>query len=163
MDMGALAAQALVALLLLLGLAGVILPFLPGAPLIFGGILLQAWMTNFSPIDGHRLLILAGLAVLAQVLEWLAWVLGVKWLGGSMWAILGAVVGAGVCIFFGLPGLLIGLVVGAVTGEFLRSGKLAHSLTSGFGALVGLILGFLGRVALAFSMVALFLWWLWGG
>jgi uncharacterized protein YqgC (DUF456 family) len=160
-DMLAFSVQALVALLLLLGLLGTVLPFLPGAPLIFAGILLHAWMTDFSPITGQRLLILLGLAIAAQGLEWLGWALGVKWLGGSLWAVLGSLAGAGVCLFFGLPGLLAGLLVGAIAGELLRSGSLMSSLTAGVGVLVGTMLGFFGRIAMTLSMVALFLWWLW--
>lgn len=163
MDMLAFSVQALVALLLLLGLVGTVLPFLPGAPLIFAGILLHAWMTDFSPITGQRLLILLGLAIAAQGLEWLGWALGVTWLGGSLWAVLGSLVGAAVCLFFGLPGLLVGLLVGAIAGELLRSGRFAHSLSAGVGVLIGTILGFFGRIAMTLSMVALFLWWLWHG
>ena len=156
-----IAIHALVACLLLAGLAGAVLPFLPGTPLIFLGALVHALATNFSPISAGRLLVLGGLTVLAYLLEYAGGALGVKKCGGSAWAIVGALVGAVVGVFFGPPGLLIGPVVGAVAGELLKSGELRHSLKAGFGALAGLVFGLLARLALAVTMVGLVLWWLW--
>jgi len=156
-----IAIHALVACLLLAGLAGSVLPFLPGTPLIFLGALVHALATDFSPITAGRLLLLAGLTVLAYLLEYAGGALGVKKFGGSAWAVAGALVGVVVGLFFGLPGLLIGPVVGAVAGELLKSGGLRRSLKAGIGALVGLMLGLFARVTLAFAMVSLFLWWLW--
>jgi uncharacterized protein len=73
------------------------------------------------------------------------------------------VVGGVVGLFFGPPGLLIGPVIGAVAGELIKSGEVAHSLKAGFGALVGIAVAILGRFALAFTMVGLILWWTWRG
>lgn len=163
MDLLLLFAYILVAALLIAGLAGSVLPLLPGTPLILAAALLHALVTDFSPIGAGRLLLLAGLAALAYVLEYVAGAVGVKKFGGSAWAIVGAVVGAVVGLFFGPPGLLIGPVIGAVGGELLKSGEVEHSLKAGFGALVGIAVAVLGRFALAFTMVVLMLWWLWRG
>jgi hypothetical protein len=65
-------------------------------------------------------------------------------------------------LFFGPPGLLVGPVVGAVAGELFKSGEMEHSLKAGLGALVGLAVALLARFALAFTMVGLIVWWLWG-
>ena len=161
MDPTLIAIHALVACLLLAGLAGSILPFLPGTPLIFLGALVHALATDFSPISAVRLLVLAGLTVLAYLMEYAAGALGAKKFGGSVWAVVGALVGAVVGLFFGPPGLVIGPVLGAVAGELLKSGELRHSLKAGIGALAGLALGLLARLALAVTMVGLVLWWLW--
>ena len=158
-----IAAYGLVAVLLIAGLAGSVLPILPGTPLILAAALLQGLVTDFNPIGAGRLLLLAGLAALAYVLEYVAGAVGVKKFGGSAWAIVGAVVGAVVGLFFGPPGLLIGPVIGAVAGELIKSGEVEHSLKAGFGALVGIAVAILGRFALAFTMVGLILWWLWRG
>ena len=163
MDLLLLFAYILVAALLIAGLAGSLLPLLPGTPLILAAALLHALVTDFSPIGVGRLLVLAGLAVLAYVLEYVAGAVGVKKFGGSVWAIVGAVVGALVGLFFGPAGLLIGPVVGAVAGELIKSGEVEHSLKAGFGALVGMAVALLGRFALAFAMVGLVLWWMWRG
>jgi uncharacterized protein YqgC (DUF456 family) len=156
-------AYALVAGLLAAGLAGSVLPFLPGTPLILAGALVHALVTDFTPIGVGRLLILAAITALAQVLDYLAGALGAKKFGGSLWAVIGAVIGGVLGLFFGPPGLVLGPVVGAIAGEFLKSGELEHSLRAGFGALVGMAVGLLARFTLAFTMVGLFLWWLWRG
>ena len=77
-----------VAVLLITGPAGSLLPFLPGTPLILGAALLHALVTDFSPIGVGRLLMLAGLAALAYVLEYVAGAVGAKKFGGSAWAFL---------------------------------------------------------------------------
>ena len=157
------AAYVLVAVLLVVGLAGSLLPLLPGTPLILAAALLHALVTDFSPIGIGRLLVLAGLTALAYGLEYVAGAVGVKRFGGSVWAVIGALAGAVVGLFFGPLGLLVGPVVGAVGGELLKSGDPEHSLKAGFGALIGMVCGLLARFALAFTMVGLFLWWLWRG
>ncbi len=156
-------AYLLVAALLVVGLAGSLLPFLPGTPLILAGALVHALVSDFSPIGFGRLLVLAGLSALAFVLDYVAGAVGTKRFGGSAWAVGGALIGAVVGLFFGPPGLLLGPVLGAVAGELLRSGDPEHSLKAGFGAAVGLVCGLLARFALAFTMVGLFVWWLWRG
>jgi uncharacterized protein YqgC (DUF456 family) len=87
-------AYGLVAVLLIAGLAGSLLPLLPGTPLILAAALLHALVTDFNPLGAGRLLALAGLAAFAYVLEYVASAVGVKKFGGSVWAIVGAVVGA---------------------------------------------------------------------
>ena len=163
MDPILLATYVLVTALLIAGLAGSLLPFLPGAPLILGAALVHALATDFNPIGAGRLFVLAGLTAFAYALDYIAGAVGAKKFGGSVWAVVGALVGAVVGLFFGPPGLLIGPVVGAVAGELLKSGEFEHSLKAGFGALVGMAVALLARFALAFTMVGLFLWWLWQG
>jgi len=152
-----------VGLLMLAGLAGSVLPFLPGPPLIFAGALVYALATDWTPIGIGRLAILGALAVLAYVLGHLASALGAKRFGGSWWAVVGALVGAVIGIFLGPLGLLFGPVLGAVAGEFLKSGDLEASTRSGLGALVGMAIGIAANLGLAIVMVALFLWWAWRG
>lgn len=145
------------------GLAGSVLPFLPGPPLIFAGALVYAFATNWMPIGIGRLAILGVLAVLAYALGHAASALGAKRFGGSRWAVVGALVGAVIGIFFGPIGLLFGPVIGAVAGEFLKSGDLEVSTRSGVGALVGMAVGIAANLSVAIIMVALFLWWAWRG
>jgi len=77
--------------------------------------------------------------------------------------VVGALVGAVIGIFFGPVGLLFGPVIGAVGGEFLKSGDLETSTRSGVGALVGMAVGIAANLSVAIIMVALFLWWAWRG
>ena len=99
--------------------------------------------------------------MLAFVLSHVASALGAKRFGGSWWAAAGAVVGAVIGVFFGPLGLLFGPVIGAVAGEFLRSGNVKESTRSRLGTLVGMAMGTVANLALAIVMVALFLWWAW--
>jgi uncharacterized protein YqgC (DUF456 family) len=155
------AAYGLVAILLLAGLVGSILPFLPGTPLILAGSLLYAVVTDFDPIGVGRLLILTGIAALAYSLDYLAGAVGVKKLGGSRWAMAGAVVGAVVGIFFGPLGIILGPILGAVGLELLVSRELGTSVRSGFGTVLGMLFGLAIKFSLAVVMVGLFIWWIW--
>ena len=92
-----------VGLLMLAGLAGSVLPFLPGPPLIFAGALVYAFATSWMAIGIGRLAILGALAVLAYVLGHAASALGAKRFGGSWWAVVGALVGAVIGVFLGPP------------------------------------------------------------
>jgi uncharacterized protein YqgC (DUF456 family) len=156
-------AYVFVALLLLAGLAGSVLPFLPGTPLILAGALVYALVTGFEPIGAGRLLILSGLTALAHILDYVGGAAGAKRFGGSRWAVIGAVIGGLIGFFFGPLGVLLGPVVGAVSGELLRSGELRNSLRSGIGAVVGMAAGAAAKFALAITMVGLVVWWIWRG
>ena len=98
---------ALVAVLFIAGLAGSVLPALPGGVLILAGAVVYAMATGFDPIGPGRLAILALMMAVAYGLDYAAGALGVRRFGGSGWAVAGAVVGALVGLFFGLPGLLL--------------------------------------------------------
>jgi uncharacterized protein len=145
--------------LLVLGLAGTIVPFLPGTPLIVAAAFVHAMATGWTPIGVGRLAILAALAALGLVLHHVAGMLGARRGGGSAWAMGGAVVGGIVGLFFGLPGLALGPPLGAIGGELLKSGNLAASIHTGVATFIGMVAGAVANVALAVVMIALFLWW----
>lgn len=149
--------------LMLGGLGGTVLPILPGPVLIPAGAALYAVATGFTPIDGWRLGILTGLAVLAYALAHPLMALGARRFGASAWAIWGALLGALVGILFAPVGLVLGPMIGAVVGELIRTRELRQSLRSGLGALVGILFSGLVTLGLALAMVALFFWWVWRG
>jgi uncharacterized protein YqgC (DUF456 family) len=157
------AVHIVVGLLMAAGLAGSVLPFLPGPPLIFAGALVYAFATGWTPIGIGRLAILGALAAAAYVLSHAASAMGARRFGGSWWAVAGALVGAVIGIFFGPVGLLLGPVAGAIGGELLQTGDLERSTRSGMGALVGLAIGVAANLGMAIAMVALFVWWAWRG
>jgi uncharacterized protein YqgC (DUF456 family) len=144
---------------MVLGLVGTVVPFLPGTPLVFLGALVYAFATAWSPIGAGRLVILGALTLLAHVLHYVAGALGVRRAGGSAWGGLGALLGAIVGVFFGLPGLFIGPMLGAIAGELLRSGELGTSIRTGIAAVVGMLLGAVANFTIAVVMIALFFWW----
>jgi uncharacterized protein YqgC (DUF456 family) len=149
-----------VGVLLVVGLLGTVAPFLPGTPLIVLGALVHAVATGWHPITVGRLAILAALAALGHLLHYLAGALGARHAGGGAWAVAGALVGGVVGLFFGLPGLLLGPPLGAISGQLLKSRNLAASVRTGIAAFVGMVAGAVANFAIGVTMIALFVWWL---
>lgn len=145
------------AILTVTGLTGLLLPFLPGAPLIFFGLLLGAWAENFHYVGIWTLLALAGMTLLTYLVEFAASALGVKKFDGSNRAMLGAVLGGVVGLFLGIPGIILGPFAGAVIGELSLQRPLDQAGRSGFGTVVGLAIGLAGKLAIGIAMVGLFL------
>ena len=141
----------------IIGLSGLLLPVVPGAPILFLGLLLGAWAEDFRYVGIWTLLILGGMAGLTYVVEFAASILGVRKFGGSRRAMVGAVLGGIVGIFLGIPGILFGPFVGAVIGELSLQRSLDQAGRAGFGTVVGLALGVAGKLAIGIAMIGLFL------
>lgn len=143
-------------LLILIGLAGLILPAIPGAPLLFAGLFLAAWAEDFAYVGKGTLTILGLLALLTYGVDLWATMFGAKKFGASKRAIVGALVGAVIGIFFGFPGILFGPFIGAVIGELSTRRGLQAAARAGLGATIGLVLGAALKIALAFSIIGIF-------
>ena len=146
----------LAAMLIVIGLAGTILPALPGVPLVFAGMLLTAWVGHFEEINVWTVALLALLTLLALALDFLAGILGAKRVGASKAALWGAMIGTLVGIFFGVPGLLLGPFIGALGGELLSGAGITRSTHVGFATWIGLLFGTLAKLALSFAMLGIF-------
>jgi len=144
------------ALLMLVGLAGTLLPLIPGIPLMMGGMLLAAWAGDFVRVGWTTLAVLGGLTVLSLVIEAVAAALGAKRVGASRAAVVGAAIGALVGFFAGFIGLIIGPFVGAMAGELLARGREARAVEVGFGAWLGFLVGTVAKVGIAFVMLGIF-------
>lgn len=153
--------------LILIGLAGTVLPALPGLPLIFAGMLLAAWAGEFQQVGIVMLVFLGLLTLLSLGIDLWATALGAKRVGASRKAIIGAVLGTVVGLAFGPLGLLFGPFAGALAGELLhrRSVGVQHlgdAAKIGFGTWMGILFGVVLKLGLAFAMLGLFAlaWWL---
>lgn len=146
----------LAGVLIVLGLAGLILPVLPGIPLLYAGLILLAWAGDFVHVGWITLTLLGVLTLLSYGIDFLATALGAKRFGASARAVVGATIGAVAGLFFGLPGILLGPFVGAVLGEFSRKATLHQATQAGVGATLGLLFGVLLKLALAFTMLGVF-------
>lgn len=142
--------------MVVVGVAGVILPVLPGLPLVFFGMLLAAWADGFDRIGALTLVVLGLLTALSLVVDFLASAMGAKRAGASRLAVIGALAGSVVGIFFGLPGLLAGPFIGALAGELIHARRLAQATRVGVATWIGLLLGTALKVGLAFAMLGLF-------
>ncbi len=144
--------------LMLIGLIGSALPFVPGSPLILLGAFIYAWYTDFLVVTWGTLVILLLLTVLSQILDYLASILGAKKFGASRWGMSGAFLGGIIGLFSGgILGILIGPFIGALLLEFLHGQDLPASLKIGLGTLVGFLGGAIGKIIIALTMVGIFL------
>lgn len=141
-----------------IGLLGIVLPVLPGTTLILAAMLL------------HKLLLPGDLswAMLAWIaLVWFVSVLvdfggvliGTRLCGGGKWGMAGATGGALVGMFFSLPMLVLGTVLGAMAAEkFIARKSHRASLLAGAGAALGFVISTVGRAFCAALMILLFVW-----
>ena len=144
------------AVLIIVGIAGTIIPALPGVPLVFAGMLLAAWTGDFAEIGWPTLVLLGVLTVISIIVDFVASVLGAKRVGASGWALFGAAVGTVVGMFLGIFGLLLGPFVGAVLGELIAGSNLRRSTIVGVGAWLGFLFGTIAKIALCFTMLGVF-------
>lgn len=145
------------ALLMLLGLAGSMLPAIPGAPLILAAALLHKILLP-QYLSLWTLAALASLAALSVALDLLLSVGGARWYGATSWGLLGSGVGAVIGLAGGVPGLLAGAVLGAVAGEVLFAKRaLPDAARAGLGAGLGLLASAAGRALICLLMIGVFL------
>lgn len=139
------------------GLAGLVLPVLPGAALLLSGLFMAAWIEDFRYAGLWTLLLLTVLAGLIFAVDLVAAAFGAKRFGASPQAASGAVLGALVGMFFGLLGIVLGPLVGAVLGELEARRDLLQAGRAGFGVTIGLVIGAATKLALAIAMVGIYL------
>jgi uncharacterized protein YqgC (DUF456 family) len=142
--------------LMVVGLLGVFLPALPGVPLLFAGMVIAAAIDDFQRIGWLTLGVLGFLTVVGFVIDFVVTALGAKSSGASKRAVWGAALGTIVGIFFGFVGLVVGPFIGAVIGELSVHGRIDQAGRAGLATWIGLIFGTLIKLAIAFSMIGVF-------
>jgi uncharacterized protein YqgC (DUF456 family) len=140
---------------LLAGLAGVVLPAVPGSAFLVLGAVLVAWAEHFTRVSWWTVGVCAFLGAVIWAADLLAGVLGAKAFGASRWAVVGASVGLLVGIFLGLPGIVLGPAVGAIVFEYARDPSFQRAMEAGVGAFLGFVLGTAVKVSLAFVLVGI--------
>lgn len=143
-------------LLILVGVAGTVLPALPGVPLIFGGVLLAAWIDDFQRISVVTVVVLAVLAVVGIIIDYVAAALSAKRAGASKQGIVGAAIGTLAGVFTGLWGLLFMPLAGAAIGEFIAHKNMFRAGKVGAATWFGLLVATAIKLAIAFTMVGVF-------
>ena len=149
------------AVLVLVGLAGTVLPLLPGTLLVWVGLLLGAWIDDFTRVSVLTVVFITLLAALAWALDFVAGLMGAKRAGAAKLALVGAAVGTVVGIFMGLVGVLFMPLVGAAIGQYWAQRDQQRAAKVAFATWLGLMLGMVAKVVISFVMVGIFLIALW--
>jgi uncharacterized protein YqgC (DUF456 family) len=143
--------------LVIVGLVGTVLPALPGAMLIVGGLVLAAWADGFTKVGVWPLVIIGVIGAASYLVDFAAAALGAKKFGASPRAMIGAGLGTVLGLFLGLPGIVIGPFLGAVIGELTVHRDMTRAGKAGFAAWIGFLVGMAVKVGIAFLMIAIFL------
>jgi hypothetical protein len=159
----ALIAYAIAAVLVAIGLAGIVLPAVPGLPLVFGGMLLAAWADGFARIGVATLVLLGLLTLLSMAVDFWAAAMGARRVGASRLALVGALLGTFAGLLLGPVGLFLGPFVGALAGELLHGRRLdraglGQATRVGVGTWIGMVFGVALKLMLACAMLGLFAW-----
>lgn len=143
--------------LIAIGVVGTVMPALPGTVLVFGGMLLGAWIDRFERVGALTLTVLGVLTVLAWIVDYASGVLGARKAGASRQAIVGGVAGTLLGVFTGLWGLLFMPLVGAAIGEYLAIRDWARASHVGVSTWIGIMLGTAVKIAITFAMIGIFI------
>ena len=138
------------------GLAGTVLPLLPGTLLVWGGIVLGAWIDDFARVSITTVVVISLMGLLAWGLDYAAGLMGAQKAGASKLALIGAAAGTVLGLFMGLVGVLFMPLVGAAIGEYLARKDQTRAVRVGFATWVGIMVGLIAKVVLAFMMVGFF-------
>ena len=140
---------------MILGIIGCLVPVLPGPPLSFLG-LIALQVTRFGDFSKTTLIILAAIAIVVTVLDYIVPVWGTKKFGGSKYGIRGATVGLIIGIFLGPIGIVLGSLIGAFVGEMIFKDDINYAIKAGFGSLIGFLTGIGLKLAASFIMTFYF-------
>ena len=148
-------------LLVVVGIAGTVLPMLPGIPLVFAGLLLAAWHGGFDQVSILTMVMIGIIASMAWAVDFFASVVTAKKAGASKYALWGAAIGAVVGIAGGIVGLIIGPAIGAIIGELITHKNTSKEATSkatavGIAAGLGFVLALAIKIVLVLTMLAVF-------
>ncbi len=145
-------------LLILVGIAGTIVPLIPGIPLIFISIAAYGWYEGFQQVTPKYLVIIGAVTVLSVIIDYLSTAIGAKYAGSSKKGIWGAFIGTFVGAFFFPPlGILIGPWLGAFIGEYIELQDVGKAAKTGFGTVLGLFSGIIFNLILALIILISFI------
>ncbi len=140
---------------------------LPGTWLIVVAAAAYGWWSDWQGVPIWLLLVLAGVALLGEVFEFLASALTARRAGGSRRAAIGGLIGGFVGMFAlaivpipilsSVIGALLGCFIGAMVGELTVHNRMAQGTKVGFFSMLGFVIGMAAKMAIAFAMTALLL------
>lgn len=138
------------------GVAGSLLPVIPSTPLVLIAAVGHRLYFGESSASNLVLGLMVGLMLISMLLDYLGSMIGAAKLGASWKGILGAVIGGVVGLFFSLPGIILGPFIGACLFEMMGGRPWSEATRAGFGAVLGLLFGAVGKIACCVAMMLLF-------
>src|SRR3954447_5505499 len=140
------------------GLIGTVVPVLPGTTIILAAAIVHRLMVGAEKSVGWTIIaILVVLTLVSYLFDFLGGYFGAKYFGATRWGMFGAAVGAVGGLFFGIIGLFVGPVIGAIAGEFIAGKRMIDAGRAGWGSLLGNLGAMLGKLLIALAMVIIFL------
>jgi hypothetical protein len=139
-------------ILMVAGIIGCLLPFLPGPPLSYAGLLLLQLQSE-SPFTTSFLIIWAFITIVVTVADYLVPVWGTKKWGGSKFGVWGCVLGLFGGFWFGPPGIILGPFVGALVGEMIHTQNSDIAFRAAIGSFFGFMLGTLLKLIVSSIML----------
>ncbi|MDP3741229.1 MAG: DUF456 domain-containing protein [bacterium] len=144
-------------ILVVLGVAGAILPFLPGPPLSLAGLLIYGFATGFEKMSVTVVIVFAALTLLTIILDVFAPAMGAKGHKASHHGVVGSIIGAFAGLFLlGPLGIILGPFIGGFLGEYLKRHDPQKAWHTAVGAFVGFLWGTLARFAVSLAMAIYF-------
>ncbi len=140
-------------LLVISGGTGVILPFLPGVPIAWLGLLAFGYATDFAVITWKIIFIFLGLTAFTFLSDFLAPLLGAKKYNASRYGIIGSFIGVilGI-VFLGPLGIIIGPLFGTFLGEIIGGKNEEEALESAKGNFIGFLVGNFIKITIVMIM-----------
>lgn len=150
---------AISSILMLVGFLGIIVPIIPGVPLVWLGLFIYAIGTGFTSISIPAVIVFFFLMALTLAFDFLIPMLGIKKYKASNWALLGSFLGFIIgIIVFGIWGVILGPIIGAFVAELIVKGNLKQGFQAGLGALLGSVVGALLKMVISLVMIGYFIW-----
>ena len=141
--------------LILVGLAGTIIPALPGIPMIFAGGWLITYLEDYQFFGWGTLIALGVLTVISLIIDWVSQTMGAQKAGATKLGLTGAFVGTIVGIPFGLVGIFLFPVIGAFVGEMIGHRDMRKAGKVSWATWIGMIAGIAAKLAIAFIMIGI--------
>lgn len=158
----AIAGWVLTIALFAVGLAGTVVPILPGAIAIFIGFIVYGLFLGFDPFGFWFWFIQVTIMVVVTVADYVVGVWGVKKYGGSRASVIGSTIGILLGPFvIPVAGLILGPFLGAFFGELLVGSGPEKSLKVGWGAVVGFFSSTIVKLVFHVLMIVFFFIWIW--
>ena len=146
------------AVLILIGLVGVIMPYLPGVPVAWLGLFIYAIGTDWERLSVTTVVVFGAITVLALLVDFIAPLLGAKKYKASKWGIIGASIGLFLgIIIFQIWGIILGPLLGALIGELIAGKSTDIAFKSALGTFIGFIFGTLMKLVLVLVMAGFFI------